>query len=86
MQTKEETQEKIRAIIVDELDCDDAEVTPNARFIDDLGADSLDTVELAMRLEDEFSRIGEISTDDMEKIKTVQQAYDYVEKRLAEAS
>ena len=79
MPTKEETQETIRAIIVAELGCDDAEVTPKARFIGDLGCDSLDTVEIAMRFEEEFG--FEIPDEDMEKIETVQQAYDYVREK-----
>lgn len=72
----QELENKIRTLICDELGVDEAEVTPNARFIDDLGADSLDTVELVMRFEEEFGI--EISDEDAEKIQTVQQAYDYV--------
>ncbi len=72
-----EIQAKIKQIIVDELGVDEAEVTPNARFIDDLGADSLDLVELVMRFEEEFGI--EIPDEDAEKIQGVGDAYNYVE-------
>jgi acyl carrier protein len=72
-----EIQSKIKQIIVDELGVDEAEVTPNARFIDDLGADSLDLVELVMRFEEEFGI--EIPDEDSEKIQSVGDAYNYVE-------
>lgn len=72
--------DKIRQIIVDELGVDENEVTPNARFIDDLGADSLDTVELVMRFEEEFQL--EIPDEDAEKIQSVRDAYDYIELHL----
>ena len=62
----------------DELGVDEGEVTPNARFIDDLGADSLDTVELVMRFEEEFNI--EIPDEDAEKIQSVRDAIDYIEK------
>ena len=71
-------QEKIRQIIVDELGVDEAEVTENARFIEDLGADSLDLVELVMRFEEEFGI--EIPDEDAEKIQSVGDAYSYVEQ------
>jgi acyl carrier protein len=74
----EEVQSKIKQIIVDELGVDEAEVTPNARFIDDLGADSLDLVELVMRFEEEFGI--EIPDEDAEKIQSVGDAYSYVEQ------
>lgn len=70
-------QEKIRQIIVDELGVDEGEVTENARFIEDLGADSLDLVELVMRFEEEFGI--EIPDEDAEKIQAVRDAYSYVE-------
>jgi acyl carrier protein len=70
--------ERVKQIIVDELSVDEAEVTPNARFIDDLGADSLDTVELVMRFEEEFN--VEIPDEDAEKITSVRDAVDYIEK------
>jgi acyl carrier protein len=71
-------QEKIKQIIVDELGVDEAEVTENARFIEDLGADSLDLVELVMRFEEEFGI--EIPDEDAEKIQAVRDAYNYVEQ------
>ena len=73
-----EVQDKIKQIIVDELGVDEAEVTENARFIEDLGADSLDLVELVMRLEEEFDI--EIPYEDAEKIHSVRDAYAYVEQ------
>jgi acyl carrier protein len=73
-----EVQDKIKQIIVDELGVDEAEVTENARFIEDLGADSLDLVELVMRFEEEFDI--EIPDEDAEKIQSVRDAYAYVEQ------
>jgi len=75
-----EVEDKVRQIIVDELGVDENEVTPNARFIDDLGADSLDTVELVMRFEEEFHL--EIPDEDAEKIQTVRDAYNYIDMHL----
>ncbi|HEX8268126.1 MAG TPA: acyl carrier protein [Pyrinomonadaceae bacterium] len=74
----EDVQGRIKQIIVDELGVDEAEVTANARFIDDLGADSLDLVELVMRFEEEFGI--EIPDEDAEKIQSVGDAYSYVEQ------
>ena len=68
--------EKVKQIIVEQLGVDEGEVTPNASFVDDLGADSLDTVELVMALEEEFEI--EIPDEDAEKITTVHQAIDYI--------
>ena len=68
--------EKVKQIIVDELGVDEEEVTPDASFVEDLGADSLDTVELVMALEEEFET--EIPDEEAEKITTVQQAIDYI--------
>jgi acyl carrier protein len=76
-----EVQDKIKQIIVDELGVDEAEVTENARFIEDLGADSLDLVELVMRFEEEFDI--EIPDEDSEKIQSVRDAYAYVEQHKA---
>ena len=76
-----EIQDKIKQIIVDELGVDEAEVTENARFIEDLGADSLDLVELVMRFEEEFDI--EIPDEDAEKIQGVRDAYAYVEQHKA---
>ena len=72
----EVSQDKIRQIIADQLGVKKEEVTDGAKFVDDLGADSLDTVELVMALEEEFG--VEIPDEDAEKITTVQQALDYV--------
>ena len=76
-----EVQDKIKQIIVDELGVDEAEVTENARFIEDLGADSLDLVELVMAFEEEFGI--EIPDEDAEKIQAVRDAYAYVEQHKA---
>jgi len=76
--TKDSIFEKVRDIIVDQLDVDSAEVIPEASFIDDLGADSLDIVELIMALEEEFEI--EIPDEDAEKITTVQDAIDYIKQ------
>ena len=72
-----EIEAKVKQIIIDELGVDENEVTPNARFIDDLGADSLDTVELVMRFEEEFGI--EIPDEDAEKITRVKEAVEYIE-------
>ena len=69
-------EDKVKQIIVEQLGVDESEVTPTASFIDDLGADSLDTVELVMALEEEFE--CEIPDEEAEKITNVQQAIDYV--------
>lgn len=69
-------EERVKKIIVEQLGLDDAEVKNEASFVDDLGADSLDTVELVMALEEEFDT--EIPDDEAEKITTVQAAIDYV--------
>ena len=68
--------DKVKSIIVEQLGVDEEEVTPDASFVDDLGADSLDTVELVMALEEEFET--EIPDEEAEKITTVQQAIDYI--------
>jgi len=68
-------EEKVKKIIVDQLGVDAAEVTPEASFIEDLGADSLDTVELVMALEEEFGI--EIPDEEAEKIMTVKHAVEY---------
>jgi acyl carrier protein len=70
--------EKVKQIISEQLGVEESEVTPGASFIDDLGADSLDTVELVMALEEAFDI--EIPDEDAEKIRTVQDAIDYIEK------
>jgi len=70
------SEDRVKQIIVDQLGVAPEQVTSEASFIDDLGADSLDTVELVMALEEEFET--EIPDEDAEKITTVQQAIDYV--------
>ena len=67
---------KINSIIVDKLGVDESKITATAHFIEDLGADSLDTVELIMQFEEDFGI--EIPDEDAEKILTVQNAYDYI--------
>ncbi|HOV90946.1 MAG TPA: acyl carrier protein [Syntrophorhabdaceae bacterium] len=73
--------EKIKELIIKQLDSKESEVVPEAKFIDDLGADSLDIVELIMALEDEYGI--EIPDEDAEKMETVGDAIKYVEERLA---
>jgi len=74
------TFERVQKIIVDLLGVDAAKVTPEARFREDLEADSLDLVELIMAFEEEFG--GEISDEDAQKITTVGQAVEYLESHL----
>lgn len=73
--------EKVKEIIVEQLGVDPAQVTPEASFVNDLGADSLDTVELVMALEEEFNL--EIPDEEAEKITTVGQAIEYIKKNSA---
>ena len=73
-------EEKVKKIVAEQLGVDEEEVTPEASFVEDLGADSLDTVELVMAFEEEFSI--EIPDDDAEKIITVQNAVDYIKERM----
>jgi acyl carrier protein len=75
------TEERVKQIIVEQLGVDEAEVTPTASFVDDLGADSLDTVELVMAFEEAFGI--EIPDEDAEKIATVKDAADYIEKHAS---
>ena len=73
--------ERVRSLIVDQLGVEEEQVLPNASFVDDLNADSLDLVELIMSIEEEFSKDGapvEISDEDAEKIQTVQDAIDFI--------
>ncbi|MDX1604960.1 MAG: acyl carrier protein [Candidatus Competibacterales bacterium] len=75
-------EERVKKIIVEQLGVKEDQVSADASFVDDLGADSLDTVELVMALEEEFE--CEIPDEDAEKITTVQQAIDYVNAHLGE--
>ncbi len=70
---------QVKSIVAEQLGVKEDEVTSDASFVDDLGADSLDTVELVMALEEEFE--CEIPDEDAEKITTVQQAIDYIKER-----
>lgn len=70
--------ERVKQIVAEQLGVDEDQVTSDASFMDDLGADSLDTVELVMALEEEFD--VEISDEDAEKIQTVKDAVDYISK------
>jgi acyl carrier protein len=72
------TYERLKKIVVEQLGVDEDEVKPEASFVDDLNADSLDLVELIMSLEEEFG--AEISDEDAENIRTVQDAVDYIEE------
>ena len=74
-------EERVKQIVVEQLGVSEDEVTADASFGDDLGADSLDTVELVMALEEEFNT--EIPDEDAEKITTVQEAIDYINSRTA---
>ncbi len=71
-------EERVKKIVIEQLGVNEGEVVTTASFVDDLGADSLDTVELVMALEEEFDT--EIPDEAAEKITTVQQAIDYVNK------
>lgn len=71
------TLDKVKEVIIDKLGVEEEKIVSEASFVDDLGADSLDTVELIMQLEEEFSI--EIPDDDAEKMTTVKSAVDYIE-------
>jgi len=73
-------EEKVKSIIVDQLGVNEGEVTAAASFVDDLGADSLDTIELVMAFEEAFGI--EIPDEDAEKIKTVKDAIEYIESHV----
>ncbi len=73
--------ERVKKIVVEQLGADEKDVIPSANFVDDLGADSLDLVEMIMAMEEEFSTPNqklEIPDEDAEKIATVQDAVDYI--------
>lgn len=74
-------EERVKKIVVEQLGVKDEEVKLTSSFVDDLGADSLDTVELVMALEEEFD--CEIKDEEAEKITTVQQAVDFIKERAA---
>ena len=74
--------EKVKSIIVEQLGVDEEEVTPDASFVDDLGADSLDTVELVMAFEEEFGI--EIPDEDAEKISNVKDAIEYIQNNAGD--
>jgi len=74
-------EEAVKRIVADQLGADIEKVVPEADFVEDLGADSLDTVELVMALEEEFDQ--EIPDEDAEKIRNVQAAIDYIKGRMA---
>lgn len=76
-------EERVKKIIAGQLGVSENEITSESSFVDDLGADSLDTVELVMALEEEFGT--EIPDEDAEKITTVQQAIDYIHSHAKEA-
>ena len=73
------TFDRVKKVVVEQLDVAEDEVTPQASFVDDLGADSLDVVELVMGLEEEFD--VEIPDEDAEKITTVQEAVNYIDEK-----
>ncbi|MGH9412113.1 MAG: acyl carrier protein [Terriglobales bacterium] len=79
-----EIEEKVRQIVVEKLGVEAAEVTPNASFVEDLGADSLDLVELVMELETAFE--VQIPDEDTEKIRRVQDAIDYIKGKVGDKS
>jgi 3-oxoacyl-[acyl-carrier-protein] synthase II len=75
-------EKRVKEIIVEQLGVNESEVTPEAKFVDDLGADSLDLVELVMALEEEYNI--EISDEDAEKILTVGDAIEYIQSHVAQ--
>ncbi len=79
-------EERVKKIIIDQLDVNAEQVTPEASFLDDLGADSLDTVELVMAFEEEFKDEikGEIPEAEAEKMRTVKDVIDFINKKIAE--
>ncbi|MDR1413485.1 MAG: acyl carrier protein [Puniceicoccales bacterium] len=84
--TNNNIEARVKKIIVDQLDVNEEQVTPEASFLDDLGADSLDTVELVMAFEDEFKDEikGEISETEAEKMRTVKDVIDFINEKLGE--
>lgn len=80
--TFEEISERVKKIVASQLGADESKVEEDSSFVDDLGADSLDTVELVMALEEEFG--AEIPDSEAEKITTVRDAINYIEKKTRE--
>ena len=78
---REELLKKVKSIVADKLSIGEEQITEQASFIDDLGADSLDTVELVMALEDEFGL--DIPDEDAEKLTTVGKAMDYIQTKVS---
>ncbi len=78
--TKDEIQKKVKEITNEQLGVDESQITAEAKFVEDLGADSLDTVELIMALEEEFNI--DISDEEAEKLTTLQKVVDYIEDHL----
>jgi acyl carrier protein len=76
-------QERVKKIIIDQLNVEEEQVTPTAHFVEDLGADSLDNVEMVMAFETEFEL--EIPDEDTEKITNMKDAVAYIQERLVEA-
>jgi len=76
------TDKKVKEIIVEQLGVNESEVKPEAKFVDDLGADSLDLVELVMALEEEYNM--EITDEDAEKIQTVGDAIEYIKSHISQ--
>ncbi len=76
-------QERVKKIIIDQLNVEEEQVTPTAHFVEDLGADSLDNVEMVMAFETEFEL--EIPDEDTEKITNMKDAVTYIQERLVEA-
>ena len=77
-------EERVKKVVVNQLEIKEEEATMEASFVDDLGADSLDTVELVMAVEEEFDT--EIPDEEAEKIRTIQQAVDYIKKHQIDAT
>jgi acyl carrier protein len=81
--TRDELLKKVKEIVAEKLGISENQVTEDASFIDDLGADSLDTVELVMALEDEFGM--DIPDEEAEKLTTVGKAIDYIQSKLSQS-
>lgn len=81
MAEEKTVEERVKDVIVTQLGVDPSEVKPEASFVDDLGADSLDTVELVMALEEEFAI--EIPDEEAEKIKTVGEAIEHIKSKIS---